>query len=188
MRSCRQRDASQRFSAAYKSKTEAEADQPIFDRYQAEVARNTGEVLALVRANPNDPAVVEALKFVIETALRGPGDESYQAMEILLRAHVRDPGMGDVCGRIFHFRHAPVAESLLRAVMETHPNRDDRGLACHTLAWYLEMRAEMVRKIRRGRRRSTTTSTSRSGRQPSGSSRSRIRRPWIVNPRHYANG
>jgi peroxiredoxin len=145
-----QREASQRFSAAYKSKTEAEADQPIFDRYHMEVARNTGEVLALVRANPNDPSVVESLKFVIETALRGPGDESYQAIEILLSAHVRDPGMGDLCGRIFHFRHAPVAESLLRAVMETHPNRDDRGLACHTLAWYLESRAEMVRKIRQG--------------------------------------
>ena len=71
-------------------------------------------------------------------------------MEILLRAHVRDPGMGDVCGRIFHFHHAPVAESLLRAVMETHPIREDRGLACHTLAWYLESRAEMVRKIRQG--------------------------------------
>ena len=145
-----QREASQRFSAAYNSKTEAEADQPIFERYQGEVARNTGEVLALVRANPNDPSVVEALKFVIETAGRGPGDESYQAMEILLRDHVRDPGMGDLCGRIFHFRHASVAEALLRAVMETHPNRDDRGLACHTLAWYLESRAEMVRKVRQG--------------------------------------
>ena len=166
-----QREASQRFSEAYKSKTEAEADQPIFDRYHMEVARNTGEVLALVRANPNDPSIVEALKFVIETALRGPGDESYQAMEILLRSHVRDPGMGDLCGRIFHFRHAPVAESLLRAVMETAPEsrRPGSGLPhAGVRTWSRE--PEMVRKIRRGaRRRSTATSTSGSGRQPSGS-------------------
>ena len=103
--------------------------------------------MRLVRANPSDPAVVEALTFVIDTARRGPGDASYQAMEILLD-HVRDPGIGSLCGRIFHYGHFPVAEALLRSVMETHPNRDDRGQACYSFATYLRLQAQMVRRIR----------------------------------------
>ena len=118
------------------------------DHYTAAVRKNTDEVLALVRAHPKDPENVQALKFVIKTARAGPDDESYQAMEILLRDHVCDPGMGEVCGQIFFFVHVPVAESLLRAVLETNPNRVDRGLACHTLAVYLKLQARMVRRIR----------------------------------------
>jgi peroxiredoxin len=126
----------------------AEAPQLARERFLKETARNTEEVLTLVAARPDDPAVVEALKFVIKTAKAGPGDESYRAMEILLRDHVRDPGMSEICGRIFYFVHVPVAESLLRAVLEQHPNRHDRGEACHALAQYLEYQAYTVRVIR----------------------------------------
>lgn len=145
-----QAEARQRFHADLAGKPTEEAQKPAFDRYDAEVARNTDEVLDLVLANPTDPAAVEALRFVIETARAGPGDQSYRAMEILLRDHVRDPGMGDLCGRIFYFRHAPVAESLLRAVLEQHPDRNDRGIACQSLALCLRYRAEMVRRVRQG--------------------------------------
>jgi peroxiredoxin len=55
--------------------------------------------------------------------------------------------MGDLCARIFYFAHARVAESLLRAVLEEHPNRGDRGLACYMLAFYLKNQAHMVRRI-----------------------------------------
>jgi thiol-disulfide isomerase/thioredoxin len=145
-----QESAKQRFNKELEGTTTEEAQKPAIDRYIAEVARNTGEVLDLARANPTDPRAVEALRFVIVTVGRGPGDESYRAMEILLRDHVRDPGMGDVCGRIFHFTHSPIAESLLRAVIEGHPNCDDRGLACQSLAWLLDHRADLVRAVRQG--------------------------------------
>ena len=128
--------AHERFLKELEGKTTDEAQRPAVDRFEAEVARNTGKILEMVRASPTDPGVVESLKFVIKTARVGPGDESYRAMEILLRDHVRDPGMGDLCGRIFHFTLAPVAESLLRAVLERHPNRNDRGIACRSLANY----------------------------------------------------
>jgi thiol-disulfide isomerase/thioredoxin len=146
-----QAEAKQRFFKELEDKATDEAQRPATDRYEREVARNTGEILDLVRTNPTDPAVVEALKFVIMTAGRGPGTESYRAMEILLRDHVRDPGMGDVCGRIFHFSHAPIAEALLLAVIERHPNREDRGLACQSLSWCLDHRAKMVREVRQSR-------------------------------------
>jgi len=146
-----QKGAHRRFVEATKGTATEEAQKPATDRYIAEVARNTGEILKLVRANPTDPAAVEALRFVITTALRGPGTESYQAMEILLRDHVRDPGMGDLSARIFHFGHSRIAESLLRAVLKDHANRDDRGLACQSLAWFLGYRADMIRAVRQGR-------------------------------------
>lgn len=145
-----QEEVKQRLSKGLEGKATEEARQPLFDQYQTETARNVGKVADLVRENPNDPNVVKALRFVIETAGRGPGDESYRAMELLLHRHVRDAGMGDLCGRIFHFVHAPVAESLLRAVLKTHPDHRDRGMACHTLAIYLGMRAQMVRQVRQG--------------------------------------
>ena len=117
------------------------------DHYLAAATKNTDEVLDLARAHPKDPANVQALAFVIKTARGAPGDESYLAMEILLRDHLRDPGMGVACERVFPFFHAPVAESLLRAVLEQNPNRDDRGMACYMLAFYLRNQAEMVRRI-----------------------------------------
>jgi thiol-disulfide isomerase/thioredoxin len=141
-----QHEAKQRYIKAFEGKPTAEAKEQAISRYGAEVTRSTHEVLELVRGNPKDPAVVEALKFVIETARAGPGDESYQAMELLCD-HVREPGMGDVCGHLFYFVHVREAESLLRAVMDTHPNRKDRGQACHNLAKYLRMQASMVRRI-----------------------------------------
>ena len=138
-----QEEALQRYAKERSQKQDSAAD-----HYVAAVRKNTDEVLALVRAYPKDPQNVQALKFVIKTARAGPGDESYQAMEILLRDHVRDPGMGEVCGQIFFFVHVPVAESLLRAVLEQNPNRVDRGRACYMLASYLRYQARMVRRIR----------------------------------------
>jgi thiol-disulfide isomerase/thioredoxin len=146
-----QAEARRRFSRDLEGKTTEEAQRPAVDRYVAEVVRNTDEVLDLVRVHPKDPSAVEALKFVILTARGGPGEQSYRAMEVLLRDHVRDPGMGEICGRMFSFGHAPVAEALIRAVVEKHPDRADRGLACHSLATYLKLRATMVRRIRGGR-------------------------------------
>src|SRR4051794_22867460 len=128
-----QTEVHERFARGLEGETTAEAQKPVIERYRREVTKNTNKVLDLVRASPTEPAVVEALNFVIKTARAGPGDESYRAMEILLRDHVRDPGMGDLCGGLFYFVHTPVAESLLRSVLEKHPSRYDRGQACHAL-------------------------------------------------------
>jgi thiol-disulfide isomerase/thioredoxin len=144
----RQHAVRRQLSEDNEGKTTKEAQKPGLDRFYAATSQNTEEVLKLVAADPDDPAVVEALKFVIKSARAGPGDESYRAM-VMLRDHVRDPGMGELCGQIFYFIHAPEAEWLLRAVLEQNPNRSDRGQACHTLAVYLQLQAKMVRRIRK---------------------------------------
>ncbi|MGA2699812.1 MAG: TlpA disulfide reductase family protein [Isosphaeraceae bacterium] len=143
----RQHAARERFSNDLKGKT-PEVQKAGVERYAAETDKNTEEALGLAQANPTEPADVEALEFVIRAARAGPGDHSYRAMEILLHGHVRDPGMGQICGRIFYFVHEPVAEALIRSVLKEHPNRSDRARACHALASYLMYQAKMIRRIR----------------------------------------
>lgn len=144
----RQMEASKRYHTDLDGAKTPDAQKVAIDRFLGEVHKNTTDVLDLVKANSSDTMVVEALEFVIRTARAGPGTESEQAMGILLRDHVRDADMGKLCFHVFYFFHTPVAESLIRSVLENHSNRDDRGLACHALATYLTYKAKMVRRFR----------------------------------------
>jgi peroxiredoxin len=143
----RQTEAHERFSRELGQNKDADAQNAAIERYLAETTKNTEAALALVRQYPDDAAVVEAVAFVIKSARRGPGDQSYRAMD-LLRGHECDPGMGELCGQISHYGHFPLAEALIRATFERHPERSDRGQACHQLATYKLLQAEMVRRIR----------------------------------------
>ncbi len=142
----RQHEARERLNSGLKGSA-TEARKAAVDRYLAETSKNTEEALQLARANPTSSATVEVLKFVILAAGRGPGDQAYRAME-LLRGHERDAGMGELCGRIFHYGHFPIAEVVIRSVLEQHPNRFDRGQACHQLAMYKLLQVQMVRRVR----------------------------------------
>jgi len=144
----RQKEARERFSDDLKGKTTAEAQKEAVKRFYADLDKNTEDALELAHANPSDPTAVEALEFVITSARSGPGDHSYRAIKTLLDCHARDPGMGQVCGKIFYFVHDPVAEALIRSVLKEHPNHLDRGQACHALASYMLYQAKMVRRIR----------------------------------------
>ena len=141
-------EAKDRYHAELKASKTGDATEAATDRYLKATAENTDGLLDLARENPKAPFAVDALKFVLENARAGPGDQSYRAIAMLLRDHVADPGMGEVCGRVFFIVHAPEAGQLVRAVAERHPSRGDRGLACHTLATYLQLQARMVRRVR----------------------------------------
>ena len=56
--------------------------------------------------------------------------------------------MGDVCQEIVYFFHLPAAERLIRTVLDQNPSHNARGLACHSLAKYLDHQAHVVRKLR----------------------------------------
>lgn len=141
-------EARERWHKELEAKPTDEARKAANGRYVEAVAKNTGAILDLVRAHPKDPLNVSALQFVIKTARGGPGDESSRAIDILLRDHVRDPGMGDICGSIFYFPYWPSAEALLRAVLKENPGRVERGRSCYFLAWCLKYQTQMVRRIR----------------------------------------
>lgn len=143
----RQAEAHASYVAASAGKATAEEQRPAREAYLKAVRENTAEVLGLVHEHPGDPAVVPALRFVIDTARGGPGDESFRAMR-LLEAHAGEPGLGGLCGRLFPFIGDPGAEPILRAVLDRHPDRADRGEACYWLATLLRLRAGMVRRVR----------------------------------------
>ncbi len=120
-------------------------------RYQAEVHRATNAALGLARAHPLTPLAGAALRFAILTA-RGGGSEvrtsAVQALEILWRDHVREPKMGEFCGQIVGvYERLPIAESLIRAVLEQNPDRHERGAACHALTTLLGYQAFTVRLL-----------------------------------------
>jgi thiol-disulfide isomerase/thioredoxin len=143
----RQNEARERYAKELRQQTSPRARKAAADCYRAETRGNTEAVLGLVREDPRDPAVVAALGFVIRAAGRGPGEQSYRAIE-LLRGHECDPGMGELCGQIFHYGHVPAAEALIRDVLERHPDRYDRAQACYQLAVYKLLQAELVRRVR----------------------------------------
>jgi peroxiredoxin len=143
-----QKEAQELYQIELRGESDPKAQKAAVERYREAVKQNMGEILKLARAHPKASANVDALGFVIRTAKAGPGDESEQAIEILLHDHVREPGMGKLCGAIFYFIQTPLAESLLRAVLDQNPNREDRGRACHTLALYLNYKAQTVRRVR----------------------------------------
>ncbi len=143
-----QDEASARYHGGLAEAKTPESSQAAIDRFLKDVHKNTEDALDMAKAYPNNPLVIDVLKFVVRTARAGPGDESYRAMEILARDHTRAPGMGEFCGQCFYFFHSPVSEKMIRSVLATHPNRDDRGFACHALAEYLKYKAKMVRRLR----------------------------------------
>lgn len=119
--------------------------------YLEAVEANSGRVLDLVRAHPDDPAVVTALAFVIETARAGPTDHARQALKILARDHARDPGMGKVGAITFYFFFVPEVESLLRGILDRNPSREERARACYNLADHLAYKARVLGMFREGR-------------------------------------
>ena len=98
------------------------------------------DAMALARAHPTD-AVVDALRFVVETELVLPGQPtkaSEEAMRLLANGHTRGSKMGEFCQNLRTFFLVPITESLMRAVLEQNPDHWERGLACFGLAIYLQ--------------------------------------------------
>ena len=112
------------------------------------VSTQCDRALDLAREFPRGPFARRALIFVITKARAGPGDESARAIEILLRDHVRDDGMVEVCARVAPFFHWPAAEALIRAVASVNPDETTRGIAREILADYLIEKAKRIRTLR----------------------------------------
>ncbi len=143
-----QQEASRQYHKALDEAKSEEKARKAVDDFLARVVQNADAALDLARCYPHDPAALDALVFAIRTAKAGPSDRAERAIVMLTQAHVRDEGMGDVCQQLFIFFHLPVAEDLIRTVLEQNPRPAERGLACHALAHYLTYQARMVRKLR----------------------------------------
>jgi hypothetical protein len=101
--------------------------------------------LELAEQHPNDPVALEALIQTVALTngsafpARGKDTPGMRALAILQRDHVRSDKLGPVCQQVvfgFHQSH----EAFLRAVVEKNPHREVQGLACLSLAQFLNDR------------------------------------------------
>jgi len=104
---------------------------------------------ALAAENPKDPAALDALLQTVAkvngTAFPVGGKDSpgERALALLVRDHVRSDKLGPVCQQVafgFHKSH----EAFLRAVLEMNPHREVQGIACLSLAQFLNNRLDRL--------------------------------------------
>jgi hypothetical protein len=144
-------DARGRFFKDFKATTNDCEIKEALIRYRVEIDRAAKEAMRLARTHAQEPLAVDALRFVVKAGQAGQmGDpkgnaSAAEALGILRRDHVRAPGMGEFCENIVLTPHDPVAESLIRGVLEQNPSHDERGLACHALAVLRRYQAREVR-------------------------------------------
>jgi hypothetical protein len=123
-----------------KAKTEAERKKLL-----ARLGKLPLRFFELAEKHPTDPVAVAALNQTValtnSSIFPAGGKDSLgtRALAILQRDHVRSDKLGPVCQHVvfgFHRSH----ETFLRAVLEMNPHREVQGLACLSLAQFLNDR------------------------------------------------
>ena len=109
--------------------------------------------LELAEKHPQDAVALDALiqmvLIVNSTAFPAGGKDSpgSRALAILERDHVRSERLGRVCQQLafgFHQSH----EMFLRAVLELNSHKEVQGLACLSLAQFLQNRSQRIDSLR----------------------------------------
>jgi peroxiredoxin len=133
--------------------TEGPGPQTLRERYEALVREAqedprpqsyAGRFLGLAQEHIEDPVAFDALAWVARWCRSGSDAE--RAIDLLIRDYARSPRMAALCGALV-YPH-PSTEKLLRAVLETNPDRDVRGLACVALARKLEFESGNLRGLK----------------------------------------
>jgi thiol-disulfide isomerase/thioredoxin len=98
------------------------------------------ELIALIKANRQQPAVIEGL-----IALEGEMSHSLgvdeQLVQIAIKDQLANPEMGRLCSLLRYSNNDPAAEAILRAVAKEHPMREVRGMATYGLGEYFRQTA-----------------------------------------------
>ena len=121
-------------------------------KYRCRLAQ---KFLDLARDNPSDPIALDALMqatWLVNTTpwpVEVVGEDSAQrrAFALLERDHIRSDKLGSVCLRISH-GFCKEYETFLRAVLKGNPHKDVQGLACLSLAHYLNNRLRKLDLIK----------------------------------------
>ncbi len=147
-------DARGRFQREYRAAKAGDIES-ILGRYLAAIDRAAADAMKLARDHAGEPVAVDALRLVVTVEQAGhlrdrrPTPLSDEALRILRRDHVQAQGMGTFCIEAMLLEpHNPAYESLIRAVIDGHPRREDRGLASFTLAELRQCQAQEIRVLR----------------------------------------
>jgi len=133
-----QQDQQDFFKALQEAKTQEDRNKVVGKRPRLD--RYAGRFLELARKNPKDPGALNALAWVVQFGNFQAPKEAGQAADILLRDHVKDPGIVVVCHSLTNL-NSPAAEKLLQAVLDKNPDHDVQGVACYALAARLDRQA-----------------------------------------------
>ena len=140
--------------------TPAKQYQTLLKEYEEARAASSGERLSkvalrfleLAEKHPRDPVAVDALIRVVgvyNSSAHPAGKDSPggRALRQLLRDHIRSDKPGEVCLRIsFGFRKE--YETFMRTVLEKNSHQEVQGLACLSLAQFLNNRLQRLELVK----------------------------------------
>src|SRR5436190_19179466 len=137
-----QKDAQQQWQDAYKN-AKTDEDRSALKYPSAE--QYAPRVLAVAKKNPDDPAALDALLWIMENCRRG--DELDAALPLLLEKYANEPKVGDVVSRLL-FARSKQMEPFLRGIAEKSSINDVRGKALLTLGRMLKEQVEPAQLLR----------------------------------------
>jgi len=126
------------FSRAYSAAKTDAARQQVVEKKYPQPQKFAGRFLELAQKNPDDPAAVDALVWVVDNA-RNDADAD-KALPILRERHVLSDKIGSVCQSLV-YSQSKEAEPFLREVLAKNPSRDVQGQACFSLACVLKRKS-----------------------------------------------
>ena len=116
------------------------------ERYHAAITSPIDDLLAAAKEHPADPSTIAALRLVTIEA-RGLSTNEVDQAIALLGDHVREAGITEATGPLWLHHEKPAAVAVIRAVMADNPNREERGRACHDLAFLLKFRVDQAARV-----------------------------------------
>ena len=93
--------------------------------------RQLPELMTLLETVPAAPEALEAAQWILGNT--PDGTETETAAEVLLREHLRAPGLAPLCRDLERTRPRSTRR-LLEGILNDNPERETRGLACFILA------------------------------------------------------
>jgi serine/threonine-protein kinase len=124
------------------------ADRKRAQTYKPSLSEAAKRMLALAEKNPDVPATLDALAWVLESTAQA--DDAKEAAALQARAikaleadHVKQKNFGNAC-RVLARSPLPACDHLLRAAASANPEAEVRGLAEWALAQSLARQSEMA--------------------------------------------
>jgi hypothetical protein len=108
------------------------------DEFHKFVREKAVTLRTLIKEHAADPAAFEGILVLVGQMHHGLDDE---LLGLVLKHHLADPRMGQLCFYEMHSGHDPMSEKLLREVAAKQPDRAIRGQAMYALGTYLRYQA-----------------------------------------------
>jgi hypothetical protein len=118
----------------YREAKAAAEREKIKNEFRSLLAKYGERFLELAKDNPQDPAALKSLVWIIDNQMSGPTSPAVKkAIDVLARDYVTKPEIAEICAGLANTETDGV-EHLLQAVLGKNPNHTVQGQACLGLA------------------------------------------------------